>query len=155
MLLKWDRLLPVDEMLADRWKKAKLVGSGRGTSIYESSLIYGKPKIGKNVWIGSFTIIDATGGLEIGDGCDISCGVHIYSHSTQARCTSERKKSTEYAPVVIGDYVFVGANAVILPGVHIGHHSTIGSGAVVTKDVSPHSVAVGVPAHVLRNNTKS
>jgi len=45
---KYDRVLPLDEMLSDRWKKAKLLGFGEGTSV----CVYGKPKIGKNVWVG-------------------------------------------------------------------------------------------------------
>jgi acetyltransferase-like isoleucine patch superfamily enzyme len=56
--------------------------------------------------------------------------------------------------VVIGKGVWIGANATILPGVQIGDHSVIGAGAVVTKDVAPYSVAVGVPARVIRQIDK-
>ena len=146
---KWDRVLPLDEMLLDRWKKAKHLGFGEGSSVYEHVLVYGKPRVGKNVWIGAFTLIDATGGLEIGDGCDISVGVKILTHSTHLRCVSERKQDTVCKPVKIGRCTFIGTNAVILPGVKIGDHCVIGAGAVVTKDVPSRSVATGVPARVV------
>lgn len=53
-------------------------------------------------------------------------------------------------PVVIEDNVFVGARAIILKGVTIGHDSTVGAGAVVTKSVPPYSVVVGNPARIVR-----
>lgn len=53
-------------------------------------------------------------------------------------------------PVTIDDDVWIGANAVILPGVTIGTHSVIAAGAVVTKDVPPHSLVAGVPAKVIK-----
>ena len=147
---KFDRLLTIDEMLLDRWKKAKLIGCDKDTSIYEHALIFGKPKIGKRVWIGPFTIIDGSGGLEIGDGCDISAGVHIYTHTTVRRCVSKRVyNEIDRKPVKIGNYVFIGANATILAGVKIGDHSIIGAGAVVNKDIPPYSIAVGIPAKVI------
>jgi len=146
---EYDRVLPLDEMLSDRWKKAKLLGFGEGTTVYENVYIYGRPKIGKNVWIGPFVILDATGGLEIGDGCDISCGAMIFTHSTHMRAISERKTDIIKKPVKIGSFTYIGSGAVISPGVTIGDHCVIGAGAVVTLDVSPCSVAFGVPARIV------
>lgn len=147
---KYDRLLTLDEMLLDRWKKAKLIGCGKNTNVYEHALIFGKPKIGENVWIGPFTIIDGSGGLEIGDGCDISAGVHIYTHTTVKRCVSKRiYNKIDKKPVRIGNYVFIGANATVLAGVKIGDYSVIGAGAVVNKDIPPYSIVAGVPAKVI------
>ena len=53
-------------------------------------------------------------------------------------------------PVVIGFGADIGTNATILPGVHVGAHSIVGAGAVVTTDVSEYSVVAGVPARVIR-----
>ena len=53
-------------------------------------------------------------------------------------------------PVTIEDDVWVGANAVILPGVTIGEHCVIAAGAVVTKDVPHHSLVAGIPAKVIK-----
>ncbi len=51
---------------------------------------------------------------------------------------------------MIGDDIWIGANAVILPGVTIGSHSVVAAGSVVTKDVPPHSLVAGVPAKIIR-----
>ncbi len=105
------------------------------------------PKVGEGTWIGAFTVIDGSGGLTIGKGCDISSGVHIYTHSSARRCVSARAvREVDTSPVVIGDHVFIGANAVVNMGVTIGSHAVVGAGAVVTKDVPPYTVVVGVPA---------
>ena len=53
-------------------------------------------------------------------------------------------------PVSIEDDVWIGANAVILSGVHIGNHCVVAAGAVVTKDVPPHSLVAGVPAKIIK-----
>lgn len=109
--------------------------------------IIGTPAIGEGTWIGAFTVIDASGGLRIGSGCDISSGAHIYTHSSVRRCVSGRRFETvERQPVIIGDRVFVGANAVILMGVTVGDESVVAAGAVVSADVPPRTVVAGVPA---------
>nr|WP_018353650.1 acyltransferase [Longispora albida] len=113
----------------------------------EHAWIAGDPVIGPGTWIGAFTVIDGSGGLTIGAGCDISCGVQIYTHSTAKRCVSGREyDQVDRAPVTIGDRVFLGANATVMMGVTIGEGAVIGAGAVVTKDVPPYTVVSGVPA---------
>lgn len=109
--------------------------------------VIGEPVIGDGTWIGAFTLIDGSGGLTIGSGCDISSGVHIYTHSSAKRCVSGRAyPSVERKPVSIGDRVFIGANAVINMGVTIGDEAVVGAGAVVTKDVPARTIVGGVPA---------
>lgn len=109
--------------------------------------IIGEPVVGEGTWIGAFTLIDGSGGLQIGSGCDISSGVHIYTHSSAKRCVSGRRHpEVERRPVTIGDRVFIGANAVINMGVMIGDESVIGAGAVVTADVPARTIVAGVPA---------
>ncbi|MEZ3160052.1 acyltransferase [Microbacterium sp. BWT-B31] len=112
--------------------------------------IIGDPVIGAGTWIGAFTLVDGSGGLEIGAGCDISSGVHIYTHSSAKRCVSGRRfPQVERRPVKIGDRVFIGANAVINMGVTIGDEAVIGAGAVVTGDVEARTIVGGVPARVI------
>lgn len=114
---------------------------------HEQCWLIGDPAIGEGTWIGAFTVIDGSGGLTIGSGCDISSGVQIYTHSSARRCVSGRSfPDVEREPVVIGDRVFIGANAVVMMGVTIGDEAVIGAGAVVTKDVPPRTVVAGVPA---------
>lgn len=124
----------------------------------EHAWIIGEPKIGEGTWIGAFTIIDGSGGLEIGKQCDISCGVHIYTHSTAKRCVAGKKFNSdatinrdaiEKKSVKIGDHTFIGAQAMIMMGVTIGKHVIIGAGAVVTKDIPDYSIAAGVPAKII------
>ncbi|MFP5370452.1 MAG: acyltransferase [Actinomycetes bacterium] len=109
--------------------------------------VIGEPTVGAGTWIGAFTIIDGSGGLTIGAGCDISSGVHLYTHSSVRRCVSGRAFPTvERAPVHIGDHVFIGAGAIVNMSVRIGDHSVVGAGAVVSRDVPPYTVVGGVPA---------
>ena len=109
--------------------------------------ISGEPEIGDGTWIGAFTVIDGSGGLTIGAGCDISSGAQIYTHSSARRCVSGRTfAEVERAPVRIGDQVFVGAGAIIQMGVTIGDRSVVAAGAVVTGDVPPCTVVAGIPA---------
>jgi len=109
--------------------------------------LIGEPTIGEGTWIGPFTVIDGSGGLTIGAGCDISSGVHIYTHSSVRRCVSGRRfAEVERMPVTIGDRVFIGANAVVNMGVTIGDEAVVAAGAVVTRDVAARTVVVGVPA---------
>jgi acetyltransferase-like isoleucine patch superfamily enzyme len=107
--------------------------------------VSGEPEIGVGTWIGAFTVIDGSGGLTIGTGCDVSSGAQIYTHSSVKRCVSGRAFPTvERAPVRIGDHVFIGAGAIITMGVTIGDHSVVAAGAVVTRDVPPYTVVSGV-----------
>lgn len=116
--------------------------------------IAGTPEIGEGTWIGAFTLIDGLGGLKIGKGCNISSGAQILSHSTARRCVTERRHpDVDKKPTKLGDFVFVGANAVVQMGATVGDHSIIGAGAVVLEDaaIPPYSLVVGVPARVVRD----
>jgi acetyltransferase-like isoleucine patch superfamily enzyme len=109
--------------------------------------IVGEPQIGEGCWIGAFTVIDGSGGLTIGRGVDVSCGAQIYTHTTVRRCVSGRAHpDVERTPTIVGDYVFIGANAVVNAGVTVGDHAVVGAGAVVTSDVAPYEIVAGVPA---------
>jgi acetyltransferase-like isoleucine patch superfamily enzyme len=116
--------------------------------------ITGEPEIGEGTWIGAFTLIDGQGGLTIGKGVNVSTGAAILTHNTVKRCVTERLyDQVDRKPTVVEDYVFIGENAVILAGCHIGHHSIIGAGSVVLEDtrIPPYSLVVGVPARVVRS----
>jgi len=116
--------------------------------------VAGNPEIGEGTWIGAFTLIDGLGGLKIGRGCNISSGAQLISHSTARRCVTERRHpAIDTKPTEVGDYVFVGANAVVLMGARIGDHSIIAAGAVVLEDtvIPPYSLVAGVPARIVRD----
>ena len=111
--------------------------------------IVGDPQIGAGTWIGPFCLLDGSGGLEIGRGCDIAAGAQIYTHSSARRCVTDRQAEIERRPVRIGDCTFIGAGAIVLMGVTIGSRCVVGAGAVVTADLPDRAVAVGVPAVVV------
>jgi acetyltransferase-like isoleucine patch superfamily enzyme len=114
-----------------------------------ATLLGKKLDVGEGTWIGFYCLIDAQlASLEIGRGCDISSGVHIYTHSTHLRCTERGEKMV--APVKIEDHVFIGANSVVLPGTRIGHHSVVGALSVVRGEYDPYSLIAGAPATVKR-----
>lgn len=142
---RWHRDMPLDEMLFDRWKRSKDLGFGEKTSIYHNSYVYGDVAVGANTWIGPYTLLDGSGGLSIGDFCSISTGVQIYTHDTVKWALSGGAENYEYAPVSIGNCVYVGAQSVIVKGVTIGEHTVIGACSFVNRDIPPNSIAVGTP----------
>src|SRR5437868_3581131 len=82
---QFNRSLPFNDEIFDRWERAKKLGFGNGSSIYDSSYVFGNVKVGMNTWIGPFTVIDGSGELSIGNHCTISAGVHIYTHDNIAQ----------------------------------------------------------------------
>jgi len=107
-------------------------------------------RIGAHSYVGPRCVLFGAGGIEIGESALISPGVVITSHQhtiTDA-AVDVRLQPIRFGPVVIERNVWIGANAVVLPGVRIGEGSVIGAGAVVNRDVPPGVIAVGVPAKV-------
>lgn len=149
--LQWARSLPSGELLNDRWKRASRLGFGHGSSIHDSSLVYGTVTVGTNTWIGPFTILDGSGGLSIGSNCSISAGVQIYSHDTVTVAASGEARINTRAPVRIGNDCYLGPNCVISKGVSIGDGAVVGACALVTRDVPPRTRVFGVPARVETN----
>jgi acetyltransferase-like isoleucine patch superfamily enzyme len=143
----WERDLPLEELLCDRWERAQRLGFGTGSSIYQSSYVYGDVSVGEETWIGPLTLLEGSGGLSIGSHCSISAGTHIYTHDSVRWALSGGSAKYERAPVHIGDCCHIGANVVILKGVTIGHHAVIGASSLVNKDVAPYTIAVGSPCH--------
>lgn len=146
---RWNRSLPFGDYIVDRWEKAKALGFGEGSSIYDSALVLGDVIVGKNTWIGPFTVLDGSGGLVIGDYCSISAGVHIYTHDTVEWATSGGKVPAAQASVKIGSCCYVGPNAIISKGVMIGDGCVIGANSLVNKDIPSGSKAWGTPAKII------
>jgi len=143
----FNRILPIGDYFSDRWEKAKYCGFGENTSIYDSSLVLGNVQVGKNTWIGPFTILDGSGGkLLIGDNCNISAGVHIYTHDTVDRVIYE--KEIKKGDTVIGNNVYIGPNVVISKGITIGDYVIIGANSFVNKNIPNGSKVFGTPVKI-------
>jgi acetyltransferase-like isoleucine patch superfamily enzyme len=142
---EWQRSLPLDEHVSDRWQRAAALGFGEGSSIYATSYVYGDVTVGEGTWIGPFTILDGSGGLRIGSHCSISSGVHLYTHDTVKWALSGGVAEYERGPVEIGDCCYVGPQTIVVRGVTVGHHSVVGAGSFVNRDVAPFTVVVGSP----------
>lgn len=133
------------------YQRAKRLDFGDGTRVFSTAIIYGHPKVGKNVWIGPYSVVDGTGPLTIGDHSHIGLHAMVWTHDMHAPCLlghNDVKKVIK--GVTIENNVWISSGAIITPGTHIGHHSMIAAGAVVTKDVPPYSLVAGVPARVIR-----
>ena len=91
--------------------------------------------------------------ISMGDRVTIASGVRLLTHdgSTWLIRDAEGNRYQSYAPIKIGDDVFIGANAIVMPGVTVGSRVVIGAGSVVTRDVSDGVVVVGNPARVIRD----
>lgn len=150
LMKTYNRCLPINELFSDRWEKARYLNFGEKTSIYDSSLIFGKVIVGKNTWIGPFVVLDGTGGLSIGENCSISTGVQIYSHDTVNWAISGGKEPYEYAPVSIGNNCYIGPNVVISKGVTLGDSCIVGANSFVNKSFEANSKIGGNPARILQ-----
>jgi len=149
---KWNRVLPFSEEIPGdraRWDKARFLGFGEGASIYESSYVYGDVKVGRKTWVGPFTILDGSGGLEIGEYCSISSGVQIYSHETVDWALSGGIAEYRLAKTRVGNCCFIGSLTVIRMGVTIGEHVLIGAHSLVNDNIPDNSIAIGCPARII------
>ena len=115
---------------------------------------------GGNIQVGHYTAfnlgvhINASGGgnIIIGSHCPIGPGVvmRTANHRFSNKDINIQEQGHDVADIIIEDNCWIGANVVILGGVHIGRGSIIGAGAVVTKNIPAMAVAVGVPAKVIK-----
>lgn len=111
--------------------------------------IRGEPVIGKNVYVGGFSDINANGArVEIGDNCDIASFVAINCQDTHKVCIGAAEKR-ERKDIIIENNVFIGSHCVVKGGAHIGHHSVIAAGTIVDGiKIPPYSLVSGNPMHV-------
>ncbi|MDM5292840.1 sugar O-acetyltransferase [Peribacillus simplex] len=106
--------------------------------------------VGENFYANFDCVILDVCEVKFGRDCMLAPGVHIYT-ATHPLDPFERCSGVEYGkPVTIGDHVWIGGRAIINPGVTIGGHSVVASGAVVTKDVPGGVVVAGNPAKVIK-----
>jgi acetyltransferase-like isoleucine patch superfamily enzyme len=137
------------------WYLKKICGIkiGDSSSIHMGCFITGSNiKIGSNTVINRKTYLDGRASLTIGNNVNISHQTLIQTLTHDPQCLNF---GCLCKPVLIEDDVWIGARAIILPGVKIGRGSVIGAGSVVTKDVTPYSIFVGNPAKFIKQRNKN
>ncbi|PVU97989.1 hypothetical protein BB559_001825 [Furculomyces boomerangus] len=132
----------------------QILGTADDTTYLEKNAYfdYGvNTHVGKNFYMNANCVILDCARVDIGDNVMFGPCVQIYtaSHPLEA---APRNSGLEFAkPIKIGNSVWVGGGAIILPGVTIGDNAVIGSGAVVTKDVPADVLVVGNPAKIVKH----
>jgi maltose O-acetyltransferase len=144
MILRWTGFVP-----SHTWRnfiyRLSGIKIGRGSTFHMWANFF-QPRnirLGQDTVVGNHCFLDGRAPIKIGSHVAIASEVLIYNSEHDVH--DPEFKATEQ-PVVIGDYVFVGPRAIILPGVKIGKGAVVGAGAVVTKDVAPGKIVGGVPA---------
>ncbi|KAK1710046.1 hypothetical protein CaCOL14_011138 [Colletotrichum acutatum] len=156
---KFNTYVPGDDESADdvankRVGMIKELFGGIGKDVYvEPSL---QVDYGCNITVGdrfyanfNCVILDCAH-VTIGNNVFFATGVSLIT-ATHETALQSRRDNVEYAePITIGDDCWIGANVTVLPGINIGKGCTIGAGALVNRDIPEYSVAVGVPAKVVK-----
>lgn len=132
------------------------VHTGDRGKIRNSTIIFGaegKPVvIGDDFFIGVRCYINGVAGLTMGSRVTIAHGVMIFTDSgANTSPYLQEHYPIVAAPITIGDDVWIGAGAMIMPGVTIGSRCVIGAGSIVKNDVADNSVVAGTPAKVIRS----
>lgn len=140
--------------------KKKFLNFGTNSDVRPGVYVVGcsKIKMGNNVVLRPGTMIHAdTATLDVSliieDDVLIGSGVHIYVENHNFSNPNEiisLQGHSEAQIVILRKGCWIGANAIILPGVEVGENCVIGAGSVVTKSIPSHSVAVGNPAKVIK-----
>jgi acetyltransferase-like isoleucine patch superfamily enzyme len=140
----------------DPQRLRQLLSELTGTTIDESVTLFppfysdfGKNiALGKGIFINSGCKFQDQGGVTIGDGSLIGHNVVLATLNHDLR--PSRRADMHPAPIVIGRNVWIGSNAIVLPGVTVGDNAVVAAASVVTKDVPADTVVVGSPARVVR-----
>lgn len=133
------------QLMNDR-ERAKFLGLHETTRIRENAKILCPEKLncGHHVWIGEGAILDAQGGLTIGDFCQIGLYVMLWSHSTHKQAlaseTGISKANIQYKSTKIGNNCFIAGHSVISAGVTIGNNVIIAPMSFVDRDLPDNSI---------------
>jgi len=146
MKKRYNRYLPIAELFVDRWEKARKLGWGSETSVYDSCIVMGDVMVGGNCWVGPNTLLDGTGGgIVIGNHCDISAGVQIYTHDSIERCLTGTK-NLKLGRVIIGNNCYIAPQSIISQNVIIGNRCVIAANSFVNKSFEDNCIIAGTPA---------
>lgn len=145
--------LPVHALRAAYVRRVLGLEMGRGASLQMHCFLTGRfISIGEGAVINRRCYLDGRGGLTIGRDASISpeCYLLSLTHDPQDPGFGALPR-----PVVVGDRAWIGARALILPGVTLGEGCVVGAGAVVTKDVAPFDIVAGNPARKIGERNRA
>lgn len=144
---RFDRSLPFQDAVFDRWERARKLGFGKDASIYQSAHVFGRVTVGAGTWIGPYVILEgAGGGISIGSTCSISSGVHIYTHDTVGWALTGGRLKGRAGAVSIGNCTYIGSQSVISAGITIGSCCVVAANSFVSRDLDDNTIAAGSPA---------
>lgn len=152
--------------LGDRvclFRDVQINSTGKGNSIKLRNLVCldsgviikthdgGQIEIGEHTYIGPYSSVVGHGKIKIGKDCRIAshCSICAHNYNFNKITTVIRKQGFNFKGITIEDDCWLGSGVKVVDGVTIAQGSVIGAGAVVTKDIPPYSIAVGVPAKVI------
>jgi carbonic anhydrase/acetyltransferase-like protein (isoleucine patch superfamily) len=147
---RFQRSLPLQDAMFDRWERAASLGFGAGASIYNSASLFGDVRVGEQTWVGPNVILDGSGGgIDIGAYCSISSGVQVYTHDTVLWALSHGRLPRAEGAVSIGDCVYIGSQSIVAAGVNIGSRCVVAANSFVNRSVEAGTVVGGTPASPL------
>jgi acetyltransferase-like isoleucine patch superfamily enzyme len=138
------------------YRKVMGIRIGRSSSISMDCFLTGfatgwSIRLGDNSVVNRRCYLDGRRGIEIGNNVNVSPEVYIVTFTHDPQSPTFACKG---GPVVIDDHAWIGARAILMPGVHVGEGAVVGAGAVVTHDVAPYSIVGGVPAQRIGDRTR-
>jgi putative colanic acid biosynthesis acetyltransferase WcaF len=107
--------------------------------------------LGRNTIVGPHCLLDARGGVELGDNVNI--GGHTRFMTAKHR-VQDPDFGDEYGPVIVGDRVWIALGATVLGNVRIGEGAVVAANATVTRDVAPYTIVAGTPAQPIGERTR-
>jgi acetyltransferase-like isoleucine patch superfamily enzyme len=135
-----------------RWRGARV---GAHPKIWRDVWVddYRRLTIGAHVSIGKSAMLGCIGGVTIGDRVMVAHGAQVLSAGHRIPGAGDpvpmRFSGLDVAPITIEDDAWIGAGAILLPGVTVGRGAVVAAGAVVTRDVEPFTIVGGVPSTVI------
>jgi maltose O-acetyltransferase len=107
--------------------------------------------IGENSYIGEYSTLQAASGctIKIGKGCAISHNVRVYTSTAIAHQDFSKEVRSKTGNVTIGNFVWIGVNVYINPGVEIGDNAIVGANSVIVKNVPANAIVSGIPASLV------
>ena len=108
-------------------------------------------KVGRDCSILSWKIVSESYLIEIGDHVQITDGVHLFTHGGGWVLREEFPDYDSFGKVIIGNNVYIGNNAVVMPGITIGNNVVIGACSVVTKNIPDNVIVAGNPAKIINS----